>query len=99
MKEGSLEQYERSFFFFKSAAIVSYSKKKNESLSEILEREREFTRLLLSSHNPWKYERKNRMVYACLEFSHILNGSARVAITLTHQLHLVTNVSVTNRRQ
>lgn len=41
-------------------------------------------------------KKKNRLVNACLESNHV--PEARRTIALTHQLHLVTNALVTNRR-
>lgn len=61
---------------------------------------KEFTRSLVSS-NRGKYERKNRRGWRVprIQSHSARKCGARATIALTHQLHLVTNVSVTNRNQ
>lgn len=61
---------------------------------------KEFTRSLVSS-NRWKYERKNGRGWRVpwIQSHSRRKCDARATIALTHQLHLVTNVSVTNRNQ
>lgn len=88
-----------SFFLSKSLRLLRNSKKRKNKNDHC---QGDARRPAAGSRNRWKYEKEKSSgqrvprIQAC---SMLRKRGARATIALTHQLHLVTNALVTNRRR
>lgn len=83
-----------SFFLSKEFTFASQWQKREKK--GLLSRRHEMASRDRQAAIDENMKKKNRLVNACLESNHV--PEARRTIALTHQLHLVTNALVTNRR-